>query len=371
MLAQLNSATTATAIGRPSGLKTETVRTSDGLAKLRPEWNDLLSASRSDCIFLTWEWLNTWWSHLSGSRKLAIAIVRAGDELQALAPLAVKWPKAEFCGSGYVGSDYLDFIVREGWEDEARSAFASHLNSGPAMKLANLRRGENFVAGLASSLEANGWRVSETKTNVCPYIPISGGWDSYLATLGSEHRYNLNRRLRQLHREFDVRFESAQTPEQVRQFTDVLIAQHNLRRQGLGGSDAFHTPELVAFHREFTQTALKLGWLRLFVLLLNGRPAASLYGFLYNRVFYFYQSGFDPAFQKYSVGLVVMGLAIKTAIEEGAGEFDFLHGGEDYKSRWTSQSRELGRLELYPPGPVGDAHCMTVALARRLKGFLG
>ena len=363
MLAPLISAGAAIAAPRHSG-----VTTSERFADLRMEWNELLSASRSDCIFLTWEWLNTWWSHLSESRKLALVALREGDELQALAPLTFKWPKAEFCGSGFVGSDYLDFIVREGWEEEARTAFTSRLSKAPAMKLTNLRRGENFVTEVASSLQAKGWRVSETKTNVCPYIPLSGhSWDSYLATLGSEHRYNLNRRLRQLNREFDVRFEAARTPDQARQFTDILLAQHNQRWKERGGSDAFHTAGLISFHREFTQIALRRGWLRLFVLLLNGRPAASLYGFLYNGVFYFYQSGFDPAFQKYSVGLVVMGLAIKSAIEEGAGEYDFLHGDEEYKSRWTPERRELGRLELYPPGPYGFAYGTVMDFGRRLK----
>ena len=58
-------------------------------------------------------------------------------------------------------------------------------------------------------------------------------------------------------------------------------------------------------------------------------------------------------YDKYSVGLVTMGLAIQRAIEEGAGEYDLLHGDEAYKSHWSNDSRELGRLELYPPGSLG------------------
>ena len=36
-----------------------------GFAALRSEWNALLEASASASPFLTWEWLHTWWSHLS------------------------------------------------------------------------------------------------------------------------------------------------------------------------------------------------------------------------------------------------------------------------------------------------------------------
>jgi CelD/BcsL family acetyltransferase involved in cellulose biosynthesis len=79
-----------------------------------------------------------------------------------------------------------------------------------------------------------------------------------------------------------------------------------------------------------------------------------LYGFLYNGVFYFYQAGFDPRFSEYGVGLVLMGLAIQRAIEEGAREYDLLHGAERYKFLWAREARELSRLELYPAGLRGS-----------------
>jgi hypothetical protein len=74
---------------------------------------------------------------------------------------------------------------------------------------------------------------------------------------------------------------------------------------------------LTAFHREFSQIALKRGWLRLYLLRLDGKPASFLYGFHYGRKFYFYQSSFDAAYAKHSPGLIMMGLAIRSAIEEG------------------------------------------------------
>jgi CelD/BcsL family acetyltransferase involved in cellulose biosynthesis len=113
--------------------------------------------------------------------------------------------------------------------------------------------------------------------------------------------------------------------------------------------------------------ALERGWLRLYVLRLDGRPAASLYGFKYGPVFYFYQSGLDPSFEKQSVGLVIMGLAIQKAIEEGAEEYDFLHGGESYKFLWARGTRELTRLELYPPQIRGFVYKQTMGWLRTFR----
>jgi CelD/BcsL family acetyltransferase involved in cellulose biosynthesis len=113
---------------------------------------------------------------------------------------------------------------------------------------------------------------------------------------------------------------------------------------------------LLAFHRELSAIALERGWLRLWVLWLDRRPAAAFYGFRYGERFLYYQAGFDRAFARWSVGLVAMGLAIRSAIEEGAGEIDFLHGGETYKSLWSRSWRELERIELFPPTAAGHAH---------------
>ena len=109
----------------------------------------------------------------------------------------------------------------------------------------------------------------------------------------------------------------------------------------------------MAFHREFVDLAAGRGWLRLLILWVDNAPAAAIYGLRYGKTFYFYQSGFDPTYGKQSVGLVMMGLAIKAAIEEGASEYDLLHGAEEYKFHWANQVRDLGRVEFYPPNAEG------------------
>ena len=130
---------------------------------------------------------------------------------------------------------------------------------------------------------------------------------------------------------------------------DILIDLHRKRWGATGLSEAFRTPEVIAFHRDFARQAAEEGWLRLLVVWLDGQPAASLYGLSYGPTFYFYQSGFDPVFSKHSVGVATMGLAIKTAIEEGSLEYDFLHGDEEYKFHWASATRDLDRMEVFPP----------------------
>jgi CelD/BcsL family acetyltransferase involved in cellulose biosynthesis len=358
----------------------ELVSDVEAFEALRREWDELLTASNSRCVFLSWEWLFTWWKHLREDRLLSILAVRRGSELVAIAPLALRprrftracpLPVLEFLGSGFVGSDYLDVIVRNGAETEACQALILHLAKGRVpLKLTNLKRGQNVAARVLAGLSEQGWTTAEARTNTCPFISLAGTtWASYLASLSAEHRYNFNRKLRSLNRNYEVRFEQVRSEGQCCEALDLLIGQHNTRWRARGGSDAFHTAELVAFHREWTRVALECGWLRFYVLRLNDKPAACLYGMQLGETFYFYQSSFDAAFTQSSVGLIAMGLAIQSAIGEGDGEFDLLHGSEGYKSHWSRESRDLGRLESFPPGGVSSVYRLSVELGRASRAF--
>jgi len=338
----------------------KTIEDAAGFCALREEWDELLKASASNSFFLTWEWLYPWWKHLSGDRKLRIITLRSDGELIAIAPLAsrrgrlarlVPFRAFEFLGADRLASDYLDLIIKRGREAEALQALGDYLDREMAMlEMANLRRDSCTAASLTRELQEHGWTPYEETTGICPFIPLSGhSWESYLASLGPEHRYNFRRRLKNLTKASDVRFEQARSPAQVRATLPWLVTLHKMRWRNHGRSDAFHRSDLLAFHEEASRLALERGWLRLFLMTIDGQPAASLYGFHYHRTFYFLQSGFDPTFRKQSVGLLTMGLAIKSAIEEGAEEYDMLRGDEPYKFHWAREQRGLVRIELYPP----------------------
>jgi CelD/BcsL family acetyltransferase involved in cellulose biosynthesis len=346
--------------------------------ELREEWNELLEASSSACLFLTWEWLFTWWKHLSGGRRLHILATRKGDLLTGLWPLALRTRRplgmvpvdtVEFLGTGTVGSDYLDLILRRGYEPEALDALAGALRaSRMRIVLAQVSRSANHPARLAALLERRGWKATEQVTHMCPYVDLtSHTWDSYLAALGPSHRYNFRRRLRQLTAQHDVKLSIAESEPERALALEELFDLHQRRWTPRGGSDGLGDERLLSFHRELSRIALARGWLRLAVLRLDGEAAAAVYGFLHGGKYYFYQSGFDPRFAKGSVGLVSVGLCIQQALKDGAFEFDFLHGGEAYKFQWARAARPLSRWELYPPHIASRVYKGLVDTARLAK----
>jgi CelD/BcsL family acetyltransferase involved in cellulose biosynthesis len=359
---------------RVSSPHVQCVDTVDAFTELRFQWNELLRASAASCPFLTWEWLHAWWTHLRGSAGLRLLAVRAGGELVAIAPLHVSrgtlgcFSTLEFLGTGCAGSDYLDLIVRRGCEAESIRAIGGYLQSQKlALRLDHVAT-DSLASSLAQYLSGQGWTATALPDGVCPFIRLADhSWDSYLATLGSSHRANVRRRMKGLAQRFDMRFERARTDAERREALAALVAFHGQRWRDERGSTTFQTPALRAFQDEATRRALEEGWLRLYVLRLDGAVAAVMYGFNHSGRFYFYQHGFDEQYKPHSVGLVLMALTIRAAIEEGAAEFDMLWGVEPYKFLWAHDQRLLRRIHLFPPHVGGRLHHMAVVARRSLR----
>ena len=350
----------------PCELTVSVVDSAADFAAMREEWNRLLSSSRSDCIFLTWEWMHTWWTHFGEGRRLFLVTIRSGEELVAVAPLTLTraWagpfaiPVLEFAGTGAIGSDYLDFIVSAEYESAALETLIRFLaETGLSLRMPRVRRQSGLAVALAKQLVERGWESLEIQTDICPFIDLSvGSWEAYLGRLGPRHRYNFKRRLRNLERDHTVRLHPVNNETGRGGALKHLVDLHLRRWRNRGGSDAFHEPRLLAFHDDFSRLALERGWLRLTLLEIDGRTAGAFYGLRYGQVFHFYQSGIDPSLSRWSIGLVMLGLTIKSAIDEGASEYDMLHGNESYKFLWATQHHPLIRIELHPPGPMGRVH---------------
>jgi CelD/BcsL family acetyltransferase involved in cellulose biosynthesis len=355
-----------------SATRIQRIQDLSGFAALRPHWDGLLAASGGNNPFLTFEWLHAWWTNLQGDAALQTIAVWSDNELIALAPLMSRrspgwFARLEFLGTGHAGSDYLDLIVRRGHESEALDSLADFIASKrQTLRLEHVPE-TALAAHVARRLQDCGWTTSIVPNGICPVIDLAGHtWESYLAARGRAHRANVRRRLRALGEPLDAAFERVTTDAQRHEALSALFAFHEWRFGAQGGSTAFSTPALRAFHHDATRQALERGWLRMYVLRLNGVPASVMYGFAYNGQFYFYQHGFDARYSNQSIGLVLMALTIRAAFDEGLRTFDMLWGAEPYKRLWATDERRLNQIRAYPAHVGGWLHHGVVAARRRL-----
>jgi CelD/BcsL family acetyltransferase involved in cellulose biosynthesis len=336
------------------------------LAGLRDEWDALLSDSSADCLFLTWEWMEAWWRHLGGDRTLHVIEVRDGRQLIGIAPFTSRHGRLELVGTGTVGSDYLDVIVRPEFETPVLDAIARHVEATKLnLRLSHILAG-SLIYRLADRLKNRGYRMFDRKISVCPYISLKEhSWESFLSSLGPRHRENVRRKIRKL--PAAARFEQTATKEELRANLPILIELHNRRWDSRGGSDALQDAPMHDFHKEFTERALERGWLRLSILKVADQPVAAVYAFARNGKYLYYQAGIAPEHAGMSLGLVALALSVRSAFDEGAVEYDLLHGNEEYKSLWARETRDLHLLEAYPPSLRGSLTLHSHRVLRAAK----
>jgi CelD/BcsL family acetyltransferase involved in cellulose biosynthesis len=342
-------------------IQVELITSPDRFLALAPEWNPLLERSRLGNIFLTWEWMFTWWDWCrSASMQPWVLIARTsqGGHLIGLLPLVLhRWGRLRqlsFMSSDQV-IDHLDAVICPGYEDSVVSAFTERLIGKPAP--ADLLRLEAMAANslLAQALRerirpGRAWIRAER----CPYLPLPDHWDTYWRMIGANHRSNLRRRARRLEEQADepIQYYEVRHPAELRDALTALMRLHQERQRHMGHAGAFAKPQVIEFHHQLASRLLERGWLRLYLLRVGERSIAAIYCYRYTDKVYFYQSGYDPAWSHCSPGSLVMAHAIRQAIQENAAEFDFLRGEETYKTLWTPAARtdHLVWISLTLPG---------------------
>lgn len=343
----------STAAGRePSSLAVEEHRGPSSFASLRGPWEELLERSDGP-PFLSWEWLETWWSHLAPGRTPVFLSAWEGQRLVGLlalgeervAPFGIG--RLSFLGERWAGADYLDVLAERGREDEVAELLFTHLSRMP-FDVLDLDGFEAGSGSLAVLQRLWGDRLERETRHVCPGIELNGTWQQILKR--SRRGDNYRRRLRQLSELPGFEFRVVGDPAQVGAAFDRFLDLHERRWAAQGGSDALGRPILQAFHRSVVERLARVGWLRFEELWVEGGCRASIYSIHRGSTHFFYQSGYDPDWAGKSVGLVVLGLSIEDAISRGASVYDFLRGTETYKFDWATRSLETVRVRVIRGG---------------------
>ncbi|MEP6811392.1 MAG: GNAT family N-acetyltransferase [Actinomycetota bacterium] len=292
--------------------------------ELRADWSALAADARS--VFQTWEWSSTWWRHRGNDRTLLLRACRSPDgSLRVVLPLYL-WRERPLRVARFVGHDQGDELgpVRgPGPPDVAARALSDELKR---LRL-DVFLGEQLPGDerWPELLGARPWRLESS-----PTLRFAGGWDAFVAGRSANFREQVRRRERRLADRYRVEFRLASDADRLDRDLDVLFALH---RDRWGPGSGFGPEPL---HREFARLALERGWLRLWVLELDGAPAAAWYGFRIGGVESYYQAGRDSRFDADSVGFVLLAHTVRAALEDGIEEYRFLRGPEAYKGRFAN-----------------------------------
>jgi CelD/BcsL family acetyltransferase involved in cellulose biosynthesis len=162
-----------------------------------------------------------------------------------------------------------------------------------------------------------------------------------LELLSRKDRHELRRKLRRLETEANWRWYSLRDVDQVTSRLDDFFTLMRLSRPDKA---EFLTPLREQFFRNMAQRTAQHDLLQLSFMEVDGKPVAASICFDYGPARLLYNSGNNPEYGYFSVGLLLHALCLREAIEQGKKYFDFLRGAEPYKYHLGGQDRILYRM---------------------------
>lgn len=307
---------------------------------LRSQWVKLVESMAYPSPFVSPDWVLTALESNDEKWQAYFVQVRRANELVAILPLyRVKTSlikELRYIGDCYY-PDPLGLCCRE--EDRGECIkiirdFFEHVKDWDVLHLRWLLNDE------ASKWQNNGTTVK--KSSVAPFIHLSGTFQDYL----SEYKKKINFVIRKV-KKFDKQeghYHFTQSAEKCKELLDWLFYLHNQRSSERGIKSSFSGSDIIAFHSSLIDICgdLYFHWLTL-----DDDIIAVLYGFIFQGRFFYYQISHDPKMGHLSPGAVLLYKAVEQCCEINIKEFNFLQGDEDYKWKWTKNSRDLYTVEMY------------------------
>ena len=325
--------------------------------ELEKTWRDFLPRAAQHSVFLTPDWLYTWWKHFGcqGGGEPRVVVSYSEGKLVGLLPLCISGNRSHvddprrgvlrFMGSTRVCSDFLDGLLDPQARDEVHEGWRQQLQElSEECKAIDLDSGlEGGELDTALTGDWSSYPVDRRQSDICPAIRLPQSFDLFLEGLRATVRAKLRSTRRKLSNEGKVTLQLIETPEEVEAGFATCVDLHQRRRESIGKVGSFSDTDYLAFHREVAQLFALRGWLRILILKLDGRPVASRYTFVYRGHVSDYVLGQEPDMSRFSVGFVLLSYCVETAVERGERMMDLLRGDEPYKFRWAGETRVLWR----------------------------
>ena len=344
-------------------LKIEVVESADELSSLKYQWNELLEQSHFNNIFQRHEFISAWWKHLGCSKKLFVLVAKQNEIIIGIAPLLIEKTKihsfpvsvVKFIGGIEFGK--LDFIYRKG-QEQVVGTFMRYLYSRKhqwdVLLFEPILQESPTIKQLASLDVQDSLNLTSSIHSICPYLPLKDNWDDFMLGLKKSTKKNIRRRLKGLEKMGEVQFESFGSKEELNDHLNDILFVEKQSWKGQERVGVFSSELQLDFHKELAECAASNGWLYFSMLKLNDKFIAYQHGFIYENVFYAYNSAFDPAFYTHSPGSLTINYLCQELVNGNISEFDFLNGDQAYKFDWTHLVRRYDRILLFKKDNYGQ-----------------
>jgi CelD/BcsL family acetyltransferase involved in cellulose biosynthesis len=336
----------------------ELVTSAHGLTgSVRDAWRRLALAS--SLPYSTPEWMLAFFDHHHVGAELRLVVVRDGGEVVGLGPFVCGRPADRLQAVGLLASGIgqrTGPVAAPGREQEVGTAIGGALAGHGADVLTlegvDARATIGAAIGAAWRTPLGAARLITDRTEPGPAVTLrtDGDHDAWLAAQSKNFREHLRRYPKAVAKRGGVvrRSEPAELPAHL----DALFRLHHERFAALGRQSGLDDVRRCAVGAAVEAMAAQ-DLVRLWVVEAGGEIVGAQLFFVAGARMSGYNGGTSRDWQRESLGLVLLGQAVRDAHELGLGTLDLGAGGQSYKQRFADTDEPIAWQTLVPRTPRG------------------
>jgi CelD/BcsL family acetyltransferase involved in cellulose biosynthesis len=337
----------------------------DDLKSLRDQWNNLVIHSAIPSLFISFDWLITWWeSHKNTKLELFVLLVLNNDGLIGIAPFmkirhhifGIRWNSIEFISmmshaySPTNCSGMLDIISTPANSIVAVDAILKYLKfQNKNWILARLHPILHDSATIGLTAQGAGktfYRYHQRNVFSGASIRITNSWNEYSSMLENNFNNNIVNAERRLSKLGKIEIKEITSFSDFDKWYDEILL---IERKSWKWSHGVRINEKVFknFYKRIAKQTAKNGWLRLWFLCLDGRAIAYDFAIEYDNIITGLKSSFDAEYRKYSPGNILKLHSFKKYFEERKSTIDLLWGDISSKRKWSNHYQQFDELFIF------------------------
>jgi len=328
------------------------------LSPYRDRWNSILSNSSNNNVFLTYEWMSTWWEVYGSHKQLFVLLVEEegnpvgivpmySEERNFLGVLPIR--QYAFLANRYVGSDFLDFIIDPGKEKEVLTKVLEYFTSHriwDRIVFEDIDSESPTLGFLLSCLERSHLSFQQNVSFMCPYMILPDEWEAFMNTPDLVFKKSIQRYVKKLYRQRQINLELAVEESRLDESLKNLFKLHKERWNLSGSSGIFEDKNIKEFYHKISRVLSRRGWLRLSALQVDSKIEAMEFGIIYSHKYYYLQSGCSQAGLRMKAGNVLRYKVFESLIGN-TKIIHFMRGAEPYKFDWGCLNKLTVNMELF------------------------
>ncbi|HBC56621.1 MAG TPA: hypothetical protein DCZ03_05585 [Gammaproteobacteria bacterium] len=327
---------------------------------LKHSWRQLLAKIDSPSLFQTFEWHESVLSWVRDEVSLRILLLYGNDELIGIAPFALYEKRA--AGIRYLVLDFIkcpdnqicDFLLHPQYKDESIKLVAQYLRQSSdwtALNLAHNPANSSHAEKLQEELDSVGLVTDLSSFDNNWFISLNSTWESFYRDRSRRLKKGNNLVLNKLNQSHEWEIKQYQNTELLPESELIqLVTKLSANSWKVDTNNSLNFPGPQAFIRTLTHHLLENGWLSLWVLYIDGTPAAMEYQVKYGTSYHALRSDFDQQFSQQSPGTLLTWKLTEQLFhvhESSPFKYYLGPGTNDYKKRWTTFSEPLSVLKGY------------------------